>query len=259
MHSQNLVYIVGQQAEVRHDPVLARMSGFELRIKAAVACSFLAGADRSVVASLLRRSRLRDVPAGRVFIDESQPHRCGLVVSGLARVYILRTSGGQSTLRRVGVGAAVGIRALVGHPNRVAVQAIDDCEFLELDAPLLISLARQHASLAMALAEEIDRRLEDTELQAESLSVGSLIQRVAGTLLDLSVEGEPLEVQLSQEALAEIVGASRERVGRGLRLLAADGAIRLHRSRITLVAPLQLQSVARKPGLRGGRRMRVFD
>lgn len=235
------------------------MNDFEPALEAAVARSFLAALERDIVDTLLQRAHLRDVPATRIFIDYAQPHRCGLIVSGLARVYTVRLDGAQGTLRRVGPGAAVGIKALLGRQNRVTVQAITDVEFLEINDELLVRLGNEHAPLAMAIAEEIDRRLEDTELQAESNSAGSVIQKVAGALLDLSVEGQPLEVELSQEAMAEMIGASREWVGQELRVLAGDGLIRLDRARITLLEPLHLQEVARGVSARGPRRIRRRD
>lgn len=225
----------------------------KLSIESAVARSFLAGVDQDLVARLLQGARLHEVAAGRVFIDQSRSQRAGLVVSGLARVFTVGFDGAQWTVRRVGPGATVGIRAIPGHDNRLTVQAISDVEFHEFDAQRLIGLAREHVSLAMALAEEIDRRLEDVELQAESHAVGTVLQKVAGALLDLSVEGEVFDVELSQEALAEIAGSSRERVGHELRLLASNGWIRMQRARITLLDPLELQTVARNPAPRGRR------
>jgi CRP-like cAMP-binding protein len=216
----------------------------ELTIEAAISRSFLADINRETVAPLLARARLRDVPAGTVFIDPARFARCGLIVSGLARVY-LRVDGAQATLRRVAGGAAVGIRAIVGRPNRVTVQAITDVEFLEIDAELLVRTARREAELAMALAEEIHRRLEDTELQSGTLATGTVRQKVAGALLDHSVEGEPLVAELSHETLAEMIGASREWVGHELRALAREGLVRLGRARVTLLDPIRLQLLTR--------------
>lgn len=219
----------------------------EPSIEAVLPDSFLADVRPELRRQLLQRSRIREVPAGRTFIDQGQPHRCGLILSGLARVFTVKLDGAESTLRRVGPGAAIGVRAIVGRRNRVTVQAISDVELLDLDASLLVSTARDHASVAWAIAQELDRRLDDTELQAQSASTGTVLQKLASALLDLSVDRDGLEVTMSQERLAEVIGASREWVGQQLRSLDRHGLIALSRTRIVLVDPIGLQSIASDP------------
>ncbi len=216
-------------------------------LRTAVQASFLAGVEPDIVADLLEGRRIREVAAGSVFVDESRPARCGLVLSGLARVYAVRVDGSQVTLRRVGVGAAVGVRALLGRGNQLRVQAISAVEFLELDAAQLIGSGFRHPTLAMAIAAEIDRRLEDTEIELSGRQ-GSVLQRVAAVLLDLSAEGQPLGVTISHERLAEMIGASRVRVSHEVRALAEAGLIRQDRGQITLLDALRLQAVARDVG-----------
>lgn len=226
------------------------MTTFELSVEVALANSFLASVDQTLLRRVVGVRRIHEIPGGRRFIDESRPHRCGLVVSGLARVFATRPDGSEVTLRRVGSGAAVGVKAILGRRNQLSVQAITDVEFLDFDAEELVRLAHEYPSLAMAIAAEIDRRLEDTELEIGSQR-GTVIQRVAALLLDLSADGEPLVVELSQERLAAMVGASRERVGHELRALSAQRLLRHERGRITLIDALSLQAVAGDPHRHG--------
>ena len=214
--------------------------------RAALDASFLADIDRASVEALTHGQRIREIPAGRVFINQAQPQRCGLVVSGLARAFTTRIDGSEVTLRRVGMGAAVGVKALLGRHNRLSVQAITDVVFLDIDAHRLVDMARQDVALAMAIAVEIDRRLEDTEIEIGSIR-GSVLQRIAGMLLDLSPAGEPLEVRLSEEELAAMIGASRKRVGNEVRILAEAGLVQHRRGRFILVDAIRLQAIARDP------------
>lgn len=231
--------------------------GLEPVVASAVRQSFLGGVSAHVIDSLLGGARLREIRAGHVFISSDEPPRCGILVEGLARVYRLLPSGAAVTMRRVGPGAAVGIRAMLARRNDVNVVAVTDCLFLPLDPAQLARLAQQNASLAWAIAEELTRRLDDTQLQAESALAGTVLQKICGALLDLSVEGQPLHVELSQEDLAESVGASREAVGRELRRIAAAGLIATRRARIDVLDPLGLESLARSRSNHRGRRPRV--
>lgn len=106
-----------------------------------------------------------------------------------------------------------------------------------------MSIARSQPAVGWAVAEELDRRLTDTHLELESRLGGSVLQKVAAAILDISVEGSPLEVGITQESLAEAVGASREAAGRALRLLERGGLIRRGRGWIRIVDAFALQSV----------------
>lgn len=212
-------------------------------IHAVIGKSFLANVDADVVEELTRRARIREVSAGRVFITEAEGPRCGIVVAGFARVFTIRADGSQTTQRRVTVGSGIGIHAMVGRRSRVRVQAITDIEFLQLDPDLIVQMARRHSMLAVAVAEELDRRLADTEAQVECLQ-GRVIQKLASTLLDLSTGRHPLEVHMSQEHLAETIGASREHVGQELRRLATSRVVKVARAHVHIIDPGGLQVIA---------------
>lgn len=225
------------------------MKKIEAAVRHALRDSFLAKVRPPVVEELFRSGQVAEVSAGRVMIDEADPHRCGVMVSGLALVYLTRASGAQVTVRRVTTGAAIGIAAMVGRRSPVSVRAITDCVFFRLDAQRLIDLGRTEPTLGWAIAEEVSRRLEDTYLELASVG-GSVRQRLSRYLLDHSLEGKPLMVRSSQEQLAAAIGASRETVGLELRRLRDEGLVELGHGHVTLVDALQLNSIAYEPGQR---------
>lgn len=235
------------------------MIELEPAIATAISHSFLAQVPADLVGRLLAGARLREIAAGQLFISTEEPHRCAIVVEGLARAYRLLPSGAAVTMRRVGPGAAVGVRAIVGRRNDLNVVGISHCVFLPLDSARLVALARDSAPLAWAIAEELNRRLDDTQLENESTVAGSVLQKTAGALLDMSIDGPALEVHMTQERFAELVGASREAVGRELRALAATKLITLERGRFIVRDALRLQSVARGRTSRRGTRHPGFQ
>lgn len=214
------------------------------QLKEAIGRSFLADVAPELVGRLLAQTRLRDLVVGQVFIGALAPYRCGILVDGLARAYVVRPDGSETTLRRAGPGSAVGIKAIVGRRNDATVAALTDCVFLPLDAESIVRLGRQHVDLAWAIAEEEARRLDDTQHQLESALHGTIAQRAAGLLLDLLIEGEA-GVSISVEGLADRIGASREATGRALAVLAEAGLIRRLRARIMVVDIRGLERQAR--------------
>lgn len=219
-------------------------------VQIALSESFLARSEAHIVDAIVGRARMWDIPAGRVFINQDTLDRCGLIVSGMARVYAVKGDGAHATIRRVARGAAVGVRAMVGDSNALHVRAITDVEFMEIDPRVLMSVAANNAALAWAIAREVGDRLRDTETVLEAAVHGSVTQRVAGALLDLAGDANQMEILVSHEGLAELVGASRERVGQALRMLDASGALAHSRRRITIVDPALLQAEATHHGNR---------
>jgi len=211
------------------------MANFDAALDIAVADSFLASLDRAIVTQLIAGARAWDISAGRVFIDASRPRRCGLIVSGQARLYAVRDDGAQVTVRRVSPGAAVGVGATTGRASALRVVAVTDIEFLEFETSRLLAMARREASLAWAIAQEVTLRLCDTETMLQRDPGGSVRARLAATVLEHADGASASFIAMSQETLAELIGASRESVGRALRELEAIGLIRRGRSRLEVV------------------------
>lgn len=220
------------------------MRSFEDDIERALATSFLARLPRKLADELVESSTIREVPAGREFASAAEPLRFGILVRGLARVYVVRPHGEQVIVRRAAPGAALGMGALIGARFGATIQAVTDCEILRLDAGLVLRLARTRPEVAMAIVQELGQRIGELLEEMQRPDRAAVHQKVAVALLDRAVDGDPPEVAITQESLAESVGASRESVGRVLRALGRAGAIRLERGRVVLVDPVALERSA---------------
>jgi CRP/FNR family transcriptional regulator, cyclic AMP receptor protein len=208
----------------------------------AVADSFLANVDPRVVDAITRRAVVQHANAGEVFLSETGSPWVGIVLSGMARVFLRTPSGRQVTLRSATRGGSIGIAALLA-PASISAQAITDCDLLRLDANTLVKLAHAHPDLAMAIARELSVRLIETYGEIVMRAHGSVHQRLARQLLHLSSVRGPqlrLTVTMSHSEIADAVGSAREVVTRHLHTFQADGVLRLERGRITILDPLRL-------------------
>lgn len=215
-------------------------------VRQAVAGSFLAALNDVQIQRLLVRSIVVDARAGSTIIDEGDPQSCGIIMRGLARVYVVTPLGSQLTVRRAEDGSAIGFAALADCDSVAFVQAITDCRFLSLDAASVVALGRSDPAVGWAIAEEVTRRLLDTYAEFGSATSGSVRQRVARALLDLAAPDHlgALYVRASQHRIAEMLGAARESVGHELRLLGTQGLIEQRRGSIAVLQPTDLDSVA---------------
>ena len=204
--------------------------------------SFLSKLEPSLVNAIRQRAVVHHHKSGDTIVSEAEGRWTGILLSGMARVF-LRTKGGrQVTIRHPRRGATIGIAALLGESS-VSAQAVTDCAVMQLDHDHLRRLARTHPALAVAIASEVSAVLLDTQREIVNREQGSVRQRIARQLLAFAGEfdpEQPLVIPMSHEDLAESVGSAREVVTRHLDRLRADGLVVLGRGQITVVDPAGL-------------------
>ena len=230
-------------------------------LSAAIASSFLGSLPQPLIDVIRHTATLHHVAAGEVVVDEAEPDCVGIVVSGLARVYLDPPDGPELTVRYVRPGGSVGVAALAGTQHPVSVRAITACRILQLDLDTVRGLIAREPETGEAIARELAARLFDTYAELATQVRGTVRQRLAGHLLEVideSVGGvvaeQGLTVSRTHEELAETIGSAREVVSKALAAFAHEGIVELGRRRIRLLDPVQLHLVAHGPLVRGGRR-----
>jgi len=113
-----------------------------------------------------------------------------------------------------------------------------------------IALVRQHPEIALEANRRfsLDRHMLIGRLAY--LAYGSVEERLAKGLLEMGVrygvrceEGLRIELPLTQRDLADLIGASRQKVNLALRKLASQGLIRTERGRIIILDQQGLQEL----------------
>lgn len=218
---------------------------------AAIEASFLGTFRAATLEEIVRRGIVTQISSGHVFIEEGQVDWAGILLVGMARVYLTTSEGRQVTLRHVRPGGAVGIPCVVGKENPVRVATLTECRLLRLNVSHLRLLAERDASVALALATEVTQRLLETCAEVEFRLESSVRQRVARWLLELAPPiAEGGGILISQEALAQSVGTAREVVSKVLLDLQRDGIISLRRGLISVRNVVGLQAIGEAAGRR---------
>ena len=210
--------------------------------------SFLAELEPSVLVSVLQGSQVHHCRSGDIVVSETDAHWTGVVLSGMARVFLRTPSGRQVTLRHAQPGSSIGIGALLGD-GAVSAQAVTGCEILRLDRAQVLRSAESNASLALAIAKEASIRLVETYREIVIREQGSVRQRLARQLLNFAGELEhpdTLVLPLSHEDVADAVGSAREVVSRHLERFQTEQMLSLDRGQITLVDPIRLDLAAKQ-------------
>lgn len=205
--------------------------------------SILAKFPRELRQSLTQEAVRLMIPAGTVLYYEQDEPRCGLVLSGLIRVYMSSPDTREITVRYARVGELLGIATIVGGPAPVNVQILTDATLLMFSTQKLQACGQTVPNIGWLLAQEVTQRLYDS-LEALAVNVfGSLRQRIVLHLLDLAAsrqKGGNLVARITQQELADAVGSVRPVIARILRELRHEGLISTSSAGIVLCKPDEL-------------------
>src|SRR5262249_38601760 len=108
--------------------------------------SVLSALPRDQLDKLVSDSLRIDIPAGSTVYREGDPPRCGLLLSGLARVFLVSPDGRQATIRYMRPGSLSGASLVIrGISAGARVQAVTDIVGILLNCEVVEGLGRTDA------------------------------------------------------------------------------------------------------------------
>ncbi len=105
------------------------------------------------------------------------------------------------------------------------------CEVAEIHYTQFMSLAKDTPEILFQLSSQLASRLRITSRKVSNLAFMDVTGRVARTLLDLAREPDAIthpdgmQIRITRQEIAKIVGCSREMAGRVMKTLEEDGLI----------------------------------
>lgn len=173
----------------------------------------------------------RQYPAGQIVLLEGAASSVLYVVqAGRLKLYKTSTRGREQVLRLLRPGDVFNEVAVFDEgPNPASAQAIEDCTLYLLRQRDLMRFVAERPGIAIAITRTFARRLREALALVEDLAFRDVTSRLAKILLEDHGGGAP---RLTQELLAAMAGSRREVVGRALKALSQEGAVRLERGRI---------------------------
>ena len=171
---------------------------------------------------------------------------------GAVRVSSVSLSGKQVTLTYVEPGIWFGdISLFDGLPRTHDANAHGETTLLVVRKPDFKEILAHHVELYEALLRLNCRRLRLMFDVVEDLNTRPLAARLAKQILLLArsygvPQGEEIRIglQLAQEDLAQLLGASRQRVNQELKGFERDGAVRIEPTRLVVLSKEKLLAIA---------------
>jgi CRP/FNR family cyclic AMP-dependent transcriptional regulator len=159
------------------------------------------------------------------------------ILSGSVSIIASEDDGRELVLGYIGAGEFVGEMGLFVETGQrgVALRTRTACELAEISYERLQALMLAHpddaARLLYSMGAQLSERLLHTSRKAGRLAFLDVTDRIYRTLFDLAREPEAMshpdgvQLRVSRQELARLVGCSREMAGRVLKKLQADGKL----------------------------------
>ena len=162
-----------------------------------------------------------------------------MIRSGKVKVFIGDQEGREMILKILGPGDFFGEMSMIDkQPRSASITTLETSVFLVLSHAAFEKCIEQVPRIATVVMRILAQRVREADKKIGTLALMDVYGRVASTLLELAVvDNGKLMVgeKLSQQDLANMVGASREMVNRILKDLSERGFISVESKSITII------------------------
>lgn len=199
------------------------------------------GLSDDVLESIAVQGVVRNIPGNNILLQEGeQPDALYIVVTGKVKIYVGDEDGKELVLSILGPGDFFGEMALIdGAPRSATVMSVGESTVAKIGKQDFLKCLRETPDLAFNLLISFAHRMRCVNEHIKDLALFDVYGRVARTLLRLAKpKGDRLVTDaITQQEIANMVGASREMVSRVLNNLKNDGYISVADKQITICDP----------------------
>lgn len=212
------------------------------------------GMDAANARSLISQMIRRELSKGETIFNEGDDGEAmWVIVKGKIKLARTARDGRENLLALLGVGDMVGELSVFDPGPRLSrAHAVEDSIVYELPKATLDAWLDEHLDMSRHLLRALAQRIRRTSNSMADLVFSDVPGRVAKAILDLGhrfgrMERGHVTVRhgLTQEELAQLVGASRETVNKALADFASRGWIDVHIGAVEVYEPERLRARSR--------------
>ena len=176
----------------------------------------------------------------------------GVVLEGRVKMIKHSENGKDVVVDMITPGGMLGeLAAFNGEPYPATAQAMEPTVVASIHRDDYLRLLKQYPALALGVIEELGRRLREAQEMIKSMAVERVERRIARILLKLaattgssSEEGIVIELSLTRQDIAEMVGTTVETAIRTMSKFRKKGLVQTKRGRVVILDPHQLVRIA---------------
>lgn len=158
------------------------------------------------------------------------------LIKGSVAVMVKDEEGKEMILTYLSQGDFFGEAGLFDEtqPRSAWVKAKTSCEIAEISYKKFRQLIQVNPEILMYLTGQLARRLQNTSKQVSNLAFLDVTGRIAQTLMNLAkmpdamTHPQGMQIKITRQEIGQMVGCSRETVGRILKMLEDEGLISAH-------------------------------
>ncbi|MBX3586041.1 MAG: Crp/Fnr family transcriptional regulator [Ramlibacter sp.] len=193
--------------------------------------------------ALALRGMIRNYKKSSVIINEGdEGESLFVLLQGNVKVFATDEDGREITYGTIAAGDYFGEMSLDGGPRSASVMTLEPCICSVVTRAAVRDHLADEPEFALDLVAQVIRRARSATETARNMALLDVYGRVVATLESYEGPGSaeaPIELrQITHQAIASRVGASREMVSRLLKDLEKGGYIALGVKRITLLKKL---------------------
>jgi len=187
-----------------------------------------------------------------IFFEGNPFSWLGVVLEGRVKMIKHSENGKDVVLDMISSGGMLGeLAAFNGEPYPATAQAMEPTVVASIQRDDYLRLLKQYPALALGVIEELGRRLREAQEMIKSMAVERVERRIARILLKLaattgssSEEGIVIELPLTRQDIAEMVGTTVETPIRTMSKFRKKGLVQTKRGRVIILDPHQLVRIA---------------
>ncbi|MFN7571460.1 MAG: Crp/Fnr family transcriptional regulator [Betaproteobacteria bacterium] len=194
----------------------------------------------TMVQELAKRGTVRTYPRNTILVNEGdRADSLFVILDGKVKVYLAEPSGREMVLGFLGPGEYFGEMALDGSPRSASVMTVEPTTCSVVTHALLREAIAADPDVAMNLIGKLIERARTATESVKNLALMDVYGRVARLLLSLALEQPDgtavIPQRMTQQDIADRVGASRDMVSRIFKELTAGGYVAINDRTITIL------------------------
>jgi CRP/FNR family transcriptional regulator, cyclic AMP receptor protein len=197
----------------------------------------IAPTENPALDSFLKHCHRKTLPARQTIIHaRDDSHTLYYIIDGSVSVVIEDEDCNEIVLAYLNPGDFFGEMGLFEQNLKRSAWVITrtQCEIAEIHYNQFMQLARDNPEILFQLSAQLAARLRNTSRKVSNLAFMDVTGRVARTLLDLAKQPDAMthpdgmQIKVTRQEIAKIVGCSREMAGRVIKTLEEDNLISAH-------------------------------
>lgn len=210
---------------------------FANKIKAIQSSTLFKDLSENQIKLLAEMVYEQTIPSNTVFIEQGDiPNAAYFIVEGGIKIYTITENGDMVTFSVLGPNEVVGEMSIIDEEPRSAyAETIKNSRVLILTKADFNKILKDYPLVTISLLRTLSKRLRETNQHIEDILSKNLAERTWKVLESLSKYFPNKNIKLSQEELANIIGATRARVTEVLNDLQKEGKITLSHKQIQVI------------------------